>query len=375
MASCWQLAVLLAAGGMLAALVAAGLFIWVDSMQLSYGDCSSRFQRWMTGSRRRWQEKRAKTPKGMVGAIFASAALAECVAAILTPDFTVHGTGTRGALCNLVGFSICGVMASLGALGPKWFALARVMNWGYVGALTSFAGAVEDTVNLRCSGNDRDLIYLSSLFVGGPLCFTIARKIASVLLNVLGIKGCESREEVSGFLRQVAFVVSACVVAMIAWQQRREGSTAAAELAAAVAFTVAACPVGFVLAAAFEELFQCEPNGEFNKSVNWSTIGANAVAMLLLGICEVTGGAFDREVAQLGLGATGGWVLNVLAHKYRSNFVSMTSAYAGYSEDAVNRGPAEASAGNFGLNAAFGILAVAGMSHLRCGSPLFSLQA
>lgn len=332
-----------------------------DTKKIDGGHFTSRF------AARVLQERQADQ-QGMIWTVCAFAALAECVNTVVTPDITVRGAALTGTLCNLFGALLCGIASALGTLGPNWSSLADVFKGGFVAAFTSFCHMVENTVALECAGSRRTHLYFASAVVGGPLAFSGGRFAASAVLRGLGIRpSIGETQRSSTVIPRAKLVAVLGVLVFVLRHSTKNGPSAGIELAIGIGLTAAACIAGDFVGIAVSMFMP-------SSSVNWGTIAANTLALMLVVVCQSTGGLHAATLAWVPH-TSAKWLALVFAEKFRGSFCGALSGYGGFSEDSMGswKEP-DVAAANLGMNTFISVIWITVLAHVTCGLPLFESQ-
>lgn len=281
------------------------------------------------------------------------AAAAECFNAVAMPNHNVRSYDVTGLLCNLLGALLGGIALQLCDFSQT---LGDVFRGGFISCYTSYCFMVEETATLFCQRHPRALQYLVFCILLGPCFFEIGRSIGTPILRILKFfhhGPVESSETVKALLTSSRLAMMCWVVIAISMEAQLRGSIAAIELTTGVLLSMLAVVVGDTVGMASQAIM------DFESDVNWGTIFANVVALLVLSATRL----FSLSVPDLGI-----WTALVLS-KVGSSFCGTLSGYGAFSEDVadqISKSNLEVAATNLGMNALVAIVFVALLDAISC---------
>lgn len=290
------------------------------------------------------------------------AAAAECFNTVVMPSHSLRGYDLTTTSCNLLGAWLCGIALRLCDLGSKMSTLSDVFRGGFVSCFTSFCFMVEESATLFCAKNPRALQFFVLCMLLGPFCFHLGCRTGDVFVQPTSWvrKRLEDTKEhhdetTKAVLTRARNYMASWVVIAIAIEGQRNGSGAAGELAIGVMCSMAAVAVGDAVGVLAQAVM------DFDSDVNWGTIIANVAALLILSVTQLCRPHSPHP----------GWFLSVLCAKICSSFCGTLSGYGAYSEDVggqLSEGKVDIAAANMGMNVLVGIVFVAILDYVSCGS-------
>lgn len=262
-----------------------------------------------------------------------------------------------GTSCNFLGALLGGVALRLCDLGSKASTISDVFRGGFISTFTSFCFMVEESAALQCGKSRRSLQYFLSCLLLGPCFFELGRHIGGQILGALQHFKHDKAyddETTKVVLVRAQYIMTSVVVVAIAAEGQMRGLGAACELTIGVACSMAAVMVGDAVGILAQAVL------DIDSEVNWGTIFANVLALLLLSIIRLCTPYAPNF----------GWLFSVLSAKLCGSFCGTLSGYGAFSEDVAGQltnANIETAATNMGMNVLVAIVFMTVLEFASCG--------